>query len=87
MLVLVLINGLSGELAAKYFPEISHELPHHVGGMLLALPVPLHVIFIGLIIQKKHLSPRWARFAWIGISSSGVWLGIALALRLFVFTT
>jgi len=51
--------------------------------LLLSLPVPLHVIFIGLIIQKKYFTPPWQRFAWIGITGSGVWLGISLAIRTF----
>ena len=51
--------------------------------LFLTLPVPLHIIFIGLIIQKKHFSQPWQRFAWIGITASGVWLGISLAIRTF----
>lgn len=72
-----------GELATRYFPDIDHSPGHHLQGLLLALPVPLHVIFIGLIIQKKHFSSPWQRFAWVGITGSGVWLGISLAVRTF----
>lgn len=84
MLVFVLHDGMNGVLAGRFFPEIDHAPPHHWGGLLLALPVPLHVIFIGLIIQKRWLSPPWARFAWFGITASGVWLGISLLVKLFV---
>lgn len=83
MLALLLWDALGGEVAGKYFPDADHTRAHHIGGLLLALPVPLHVIFIGLIVQKKWLSPPMARMAWIGIVTSGVWLGIALAIRLF----
>lgn len=51
--------------------------------LLLALPIPLHVIFIGLIIQKKWLPEPWHKPVWVGITGSGIWLGISLAMRTF----
>lgn len=84
LLALVLYDGFSGVLAGEFFPDTETTPLHHLGALLLALPVPLHVIFIGLIIQKRSLTPPWARFAWFGIVSSGVWLGIALVVKLFV---
>lgn len=84
LLGLVVLNAYEDTLAAKYFPEIAHTARHRLFALLLALPVPLHVIFIGLIIQKRWLTPPMARFAWIGITASGLWLGAALAVKLFV---
>lgn len=84
MLGVVMFDAWEGRLAVKYFPDISHGREHHLYGLLLALPVPLHVIFIGLILQKKWLTVPMARFARVGIASSGVWLGIALAVRHFM---
>ncbi|MDC0336094.1 hypothetical protein OAN24_04260 [Pseudodesulfovibrio sp.] len=83
LLVLVLMDWHNGILAGDFFPDVKHTPKHHLGGLLLALPVPLHVIFIGLIVQKKWLSPSMARFAWVGIVLSGMWLGVSLAVKLF----
>lgn len=83
LLAFVFIDWHDGVLAEEYFPELDHASTHHFKGLLLALPVPLHVIFIGLIIQKRWLSPGWARFAWVGITASGLWLGATLAVKWF----
>ena len=83
LLGLVIFDYTEGALGPEYFPDVELVDKHHLYGLLLALPVPLHVIFIGLIIQKQWLSVNMARFAWVGISSSGIWLGIALAVRFF----
>ncbi len=83
LLVLVFWDWHTGVLAGEFFPDTEHTYKHHLGGLLLALPVSLHVIFIGLIIQKKWLSPPMARFAWVGIVSSGLWLGASLLAKLF----
>ena len=84
LLGLVLYEGYTGALAGQFFPDIEHTPAHHFGGLLLALPVPLHVIFIGLIVQKKWLSIGWAKFAWVGIVGSGMWLGVALGIKLYM---
>ncbi len=78
LLVIVLMDWQAGTLAPRYFPELEHMTKHHIYGLLLALPVPLHVIFIGLIVQKQWLSPIWQRFAWVGIVTSGLWLGASI---------
>lgn len=82
LLVLVFVDWSNDILAGEFFPDTEHTYKHHLGGLLLALPVPLHVIFIGLIIQKKWLSPPMAKFAWVGITSSGMWLGASLLYRM-----
>lgn len=53
-------------------------------GFVLRLPVPLHVISVGLILQSRWLSPAMARTAWVAVVVSGCWLGGALAVRLFL---
>lgn len=80
MLILVIADWHNGDLAGRYFSDVEHTSSHHLQGLLLALPIPLHVIFIGLIIQKQWLTPPWARFAWVGIVSSGLWLGASMVL-------
>ncbi len=49
----------------------------------LRLPVPLHVIAVGLILQRQWLAPRWARMAWWAVVLSGCWLGVALLIKQF----
>ncbi len=75
LLILVLVDWQNGTLA-------EHATGQRLEGLLLALPIPLHIIFIGLIIQKKWLSPPWARFAWIGITTSGLWLGASIVAKM-----
>lgn len=82
MLFLVFLDWQAGLLAPKHFPGADHDIRHHAGGLLLSLPIPLHVIFIGLIMQKRWLSPGMARFAWVGIVTSGLWLGASLLYRM-----
>ena len=81
LLGLVVSDWANGVLAGEFFPDVEHTDRHHLGGLLLALPVPLHMIFIGLIVQKRWFSPAWARFAWVGIVTSGLWLGVSLIFR------
>ncbi len=50
----------------------------------LALPIPFHVISIGLIVQKRWLSPGWVKIAWFAIVISGCWLGVSLAIRVVI---
>ena len=81
ILVSTFVDWVAGDLATRFFPDEEPTPGYLFAGLLLALPVPLHVIFVGLIVQKRWLSPSWARFAWVGVASSGVWLGISLLVR------
>lgn len=81
LLVGTFTDWIVGDLATRFFPDEQPSPGLNLAGLLLALPIPLHVIFVGLIVQKRWLSPTWARFAWIGVVSSGVWLGISLTFR------
>ncbi len=42
----------------------------------------MHVIAVGLILQKKQLARGWARLAWWAAVFSGCWLGAALVFKL-----
>jgi hypothetical protein len=53
--------------------------------LALRLPVPLHVISVGLIVQRRWLPRAAARAAWVSVMISGCWLGMALAARLLLF--
>jgi len=57
LFVLVIVDWQNNILAGEFFPDVEHTYKHHLGGLLLALPVPTHLIFIGLIVQKRWFSP------------------------------
>jgi len=84
LLGLVCLDAYEGNLATKYFSDSRIIAEHHAYALLLSLPVPLHIIFIGLIVQKRWLSEPLARFAWFGIVGSGLWLGASLAVKMFI---
>jgi len=84
LLGVAVFDAWEGRLAAEYFPGAAHTGKHHLYGLFLALAVPFHVIFIGMILQQKWLTRPMARFARAGIVTSGLWLGTALAVRMFV---
>ena len=83
LLVLVLHDSFAGTLAAAYYPGETHTFTQRFAALLLALPGPIHAVFIGQILQKKHLPDLWRRISWVGISVSGLWLGAALAYKNF----
>jgi len=77
----VLYYSLNGELAQRYFASASVAPIHSAYALFLSLPVPLHIIAVGLVLQLKWLSPPWGRAARWGVVVSGCWLGLALAIR------
>ena len=80
----VLCNSQSGALAQQYFGTSPQSWIQYVYALGLGLPVPLHVIAIGLVLQLRWLSPWWTKFAGWAIVISGCWLGLALAIRWLV---
>jgi hypothetical protein len=81
LLVDVLLGSATGALGRELFPQSSGSLFWESAALALTLPVPLHVMSIGLILQKRWLAAAWRRVAWVCIVASGVWLGAALLLR------
>lgn len=80
-----LVNrAFRGTLAVQYFACARGEWTSTLAALGLGLPVPFHVIAVGLIVQKRWLSPPWAKAAWFAVVVSGCWLGASLALRLFI---
>lgn len=78
----VVCQAATGGMAAQ-FPALSSGLrAHGLYALGLSLPVPMHVIAVGLILQKKWLTHRWARLAWWAVVVSGCWLGTALLIKL-----
>jgi hypothetical protein len=77
----VLYYGLNGVLAQQYFASSRGSMIQNVCALGLGLPIPLHIISVGLVLQLRWLSPAWARGARWAVVGSGCWLGIALAVR------
>ena len=84
LLARILIMANSGSLTGMLFPQVPASGAWTAGAIALSLPVPFHVIAIGLILQRRWLPERWARVAWISIVVSGCWLGAALAIKLLL---
>jgi hypothetical protein len=77
----VLYRGLYGDLVRQYFASAPDALIHRAYALLLSLPIPLHIIAVGLVLQLKWLSRPWRRAARWAVVISGCWLGLALAVR------
>ncbi len=77
----VLYYSLNGDLVQQYFAPASGSLIHGAYALLLSIPVPLHIIAVGLVLQIRWLSPPWGRAARWAVVVSGCWLGLALAVR------
>lgn len=85
LLARVFYNAATGSLVAQLFTQSEESFwILNSCALGLKLPVPLHVISIGLILQRGRLSPRFAKAAWIAIVVSGCWLGGALAIKMLV---
>jgi hypothetical protein len=81
LLIRILYRGLSGVLTQQYFTPSQGSVIQHVYALGLGLPIPLHIIAIGLVLQLRWLSPISARGTRWAIVVSGCWLGLALAIR------
>ncbi len=84
LLAKVLYNAATGSLAARFFSQSPGSWLDTVCALGLALPIPFHVISIGLLVQKRWLSPLGVKIAWFAIVISGCWLGVCLAIRVVI---
>jgi hypothetical protein len=84
ILVRMLYQTADGSLVGKFFAQSQPTPITSLYALMLGLPIPLHVISIGLIVQRRWLSPCWAKIAWAAIVGSGCWLGVSLAIRLMI---
>ena len=84
LLIKLLLSAVNGELVRQLPSDLQQAWWSTPAALGLGLPVPLHIIAIGLVLQKWWLSPRLARIAWFGIITSGCWLGLALAGKLLI---
>ena len=84
LLIRVIFQVANGALAARLFPESPPTWLNYLYAIGLSLPVPLHVISVGLVLHRKMLPPEWTRMVWLAAVISGCWLGVALVIKLFV---
>ena len=84
LLVKILYNAVTGALAAQLFAASPESWTTHVSALGLGLPLPFHIISVGLLLQKRFLSPPWKKVAWIAVAVSGCWLGAALGIKLLI---
>jgi succinate dehydrogenase/fumarate reductase cytochrome b subunit len=84
LLVKILYNAASGSLAAQLVAASQESWIERMAALGLSLAVPFHVISVGLILQRRWLSPPWTRAAWIAVVVSGCWLGLALGIKLLI---
>ena len=84
MLIRILYYAISGTLTKTVFGSFPDSSIWNASAIALSLPLPLHVISIGLILQKKWLPTTWVKATWIAIVFSGCWLGVALFIKLFI---
>lgn len=81
LLARLLHELVDGTLARGLFPHSQGEPALTLAAILLRMPAPFHVFSVGLILQRRWLSPTWAKVAWVCVVTSGLWLGASLAVR------
>lgn len=79
----VIYNSANGVLAKQIFHEHPASALANAYAFGLSVPVPFHVLAIGLILQRKRLPPGWEKIAKFAIVISGCWLGLALVIKAF----
>jgi hypothetical protein len=82
LLVRVLYKATTGSSVVPFFVQQESLWIRELCALALNLPVPFHVIAVGLVVQRKWLSRPLARAVWLAVAVSGSWLGVALGVRL-----
>ena len=76
----------NGSLPAQLFPESQESVSNSLVALALGLPVPFHVISVGLLLQRRWLPNSWAGISFWAVVISGGWLGVAIGIKLFVLS-
>ncbi len=79
-----LCSSASAAATQQYFGTSPESWLKNVCALGLSLPVPLHIISVGLVLQLRWISPRRAKVARWAVAVSGCWLGLALVIRWLV---
>ena len=84
LLAKVIYSVATDSLSVQLFAQPQGSWISTICALGLSLPVPFHVISVGLILKRKWLSLFWAKAAWLAVVISGCWLGVALGIKLLV---
>ena len=82
LLIKTIYASVNGDLARELFPDWPGSALSNACAFALSVPVPLHVMAIGLILQYRRLTSGWAKTARFAIVISGCWLGVALGIKI-----
>ena len=82
LLIKTAFSSFNGDLARELFPDRPASAMANACAFGLSVPVPLHVMAVGLFLQLKQLSPGWRKTARFAVVISGLWLGLALAIKM-----
>ena len=85
LLVRVIYYAANGSLATQLFPESQQAWTNTLSAIFLSLPVPLHVVSVGFVLQRRWLPLHWSRIVWLAVVISGCWLALALVIKVFLF--
>jgi hypothetical protein len=85
LFAMMICGAVNGSLAAQLFPESQESVSDTVVALVLGLPLPFHVIAVGLLLQRRWLPHSWAKISFMSVVISGCWLGTAIGMKLFVF--
>lgn len=77
----VVYNSANGALALRLFDHLPPSGFVNAWAFGLSVPVPFHVIAVGLILQRRWLSPGWRKVTWYAVVISGCWLAVALGIK------
>lgn len=84
LLVRVLYGAVTGSLVPQVVSQSAGSWIGTAFALGLTLPIPFHVISIGLFLQRSWLPVRLAKAARLAIVISGCWLGVALCAKLLI---
>jgi hypothetical protein len=84
LLTRVIYRTAVGSVSAQLFPQLQGSWTLTMLALGLSLPVPFHVISVGFFLQKRWLSPFWAKTTRVAVVASGCWLGAALGIKLLL---
>jgi hypothetical protein len=86
MFARIIYGAATGSLPAQLLPESEAAVWYTIAALVLALPVPFHLISVGLLLQRRWLPHFWARISFLAAVISGCWLGAALGFKIFVLS-
>lgn len=77
------IGGLTSGVHHGSHAPVEGDFLSAVFYLVLYLALPLHLTFVGLLMQRPYFPNPWPRIIWWSVVFSGVWLGISFVIRKF----